>query len=326
MNPRLDPAERSALARLVPPPSERELSADRHRVLKEAFMHEITQSPAASPARPSPRPRRLLAWLAPPVAAAAVAAVLVATVALPWGDSERGNPANQPGEAAQVELLMEQVAGAAAAKPAVPVAAGQFVYTRSKVAWTSTRLARDGRPTVSRLDEVHDREAWRPQVGSDMLVRERGEMQRWRNSTPNSRYAGLPTDPEALLRHIYAEVKSEGPSRDVSAFEYIGRALQESLLPPLVTAALYRAAARIPGVVLVPKSVDAAGRTGVAVGRVDDRFGTRTEWIFDRTSLEYLGERSYLVRDTKIGKAGMLTGTTAVLSRGVVDKAGSRPN
>ncbi|MFF3866921.1 CU044_5270 family protein [Micromonospora sp. NPDC001898] len=336
MNPRLDPAERDALARLVPPPPERELSADRHRVLKEAFMHEINQSPAASPARPSPRPRRLLAWLAPPVAATALAAVLVATIGLPGGDPERGTPANQyvkvlQGEAAGVAPLMEQVALVAAAKPAAsPVADGKFVYVRSRVAWlVFPEDGNDGpkEAGVNRqvLDEVHDRELWLPQSSGDALARERGETFTVNNSTPNSRYANLPTNPDALLRHIYAEVEPQDLPRDVAAFDYIGEALRESLLPPQVNAAFYRAAAKIPGAVLVPESVDAAGRTGVAVGRTDE-FGTRTEWIFDRTSFEYLGERSYLVRDTETGKAGMLTATTAVLSRGVVDKAGNRPN
>ncbi|WP_433347362.1 CU044_5270 family protein [Micromonospora sp. CA-111912] len=334
MNPRLDPAERDALARLVPPPPERELSADRHRVLKEAFMHEINPSPAASPARPSPRPRRLLAWLAPPVAATALAAVLVATIGLPGGDPERGTPANQyvtvlQGEAAGVAPLMEQIALVAAAKPAAPVADGSFVYVRSRVAWLVFPEDGDDGPKeagVNRqvLDEVHDREMWLPRAGGDALIRERGETFKGQGAPPNNRYANLPTDPEALLRHVYAVVEPQDQPRDYAAFDFIGEALRESLLPPAVNAALYRAAAKIPGAVLVPESVDAAGRTGVAVGRTDE-FGTRTEWIFDRTSFEYLGERSYLVRDNQTGKAGMLTATTAVLNRAVVDKAGNRP-
>jgi hypothetical protein len=91
-----------------------------------------------------------------------------------------------------------------------------------------------------------------------------------------------------------------------------------------LVAALYRAAAKIPGVVLVADSVDAEGRHGVAVARTDEE-GERREWIFNPTTVEYLGERSYLVRDTDLGKAGMLTGTTAVLQRGVVHKTGELP-
>lgn len=100
----------------------------------------------------------------------------------------------------------------------------------------------------------------------------------------------------------------------------IGELLSESIIPPKVNATLYRAAAKIPGVV-VPDSVDAAGRHGVGVARVDAS-GERDEWIFDKKSLTYLGERDYLARDTTNGKAGMLVGTTAVLARGVADQTG----
>jgi len=44
-----------------------------------------------------------------------------------------------------------------------------------------------------------------------------------------------------------------------------------------------------------------------------------------RSSLEYLGERSHLVRDADSGKAGMLAATTAVTARVVVDKLRERP-
>ncbi|MGC4804391.1 CU044_5270 family protein [Micromonospora sp. DT233] len=334
MNPRLDPAERAALARSVPPPPGGEISVDRQRVLKEAFMNEITPSAAAAADRPAARFRRRLAWLAAPVTAAALAAALVATVGLPGSDPGAGGRVHQyvtvlAGDATGVAPLLERAALVAAAKPASPVAAGSFVYVRSKVAWLVFSDDRDGGPKEAGvdgqvLDEVHDREIWLPQDGGEGLVRERGETFGVVGGPTHSSYANLPTDPEALLRHVYAVVAPQDLPRDQAAFEYIGGALQESLLPPAVNAALYRAAARIPGAVLVPESVDAAGRTGVAVGHTDE-FGERTEWIFDRASFEYLGERSYLVRDNRTGKSGMLTATTAVLTRAVVDEAGRRP-
>jgi hypothetical protein len=74
----------------------------------------------------------------------------------------------------------------------------------------------------------------------------------------------------------------------------------------------------------VKDSTDAAGRHGVAVA-FTDKFGERREWIFDPETFDYLGERSYLVRDSEIGPKGMLTATTAVLQRGVVDKTGRLP-
>ncbi|MCX5233077.1 hypothetical protein [Streptomyces sp. NBC_00233] len=59
-------------------------------------------------------------------------------------------------------------------------------------------------------------------------------------------------------------------------------------------------------------------RHGTAVARVHD--GERTEWIFDRQSLEFLGERSVMVKDTPSAKAGQVTATTAVLARTIADR------
>ncbi|MEV4254164.1 hypothetical protein AB0J52_13485, partial [Spirillospora sp. NPDC049652] len=74
---------------------------------------------------------------------------------------------------------------------------------------------------------------------------------------------------------------------------------------------------------VVPDSVDAAGRHGVAVALV--AYGERNEWIFNKKTLTYLGERGYMVKDTKEAKKGMITATTAVLERGVVNEAGQLP-
>ncbi|WP_437114546.1 hypothetical protein [Streptomyces glaucescens] len=89
------------------------------------------------------------------------------------------------------------------------------------------------------------------------------------------------------------------------------------------TAALYRAAALIPGVDVVRHAVDAAGRDGVAVARTHD--GERTEWIFDRSTARLLGERTVLVDDNAWGEAGPVVASVAVIDSGIVDKAGQAP-
>jgi hypothetical protein len=73
---------------------------------------------------------------------------------------------------------------------------------------------------------------------------------------------------------------------------------------------------------VIPDTTDAAGRHGIAVARVD--LGERSEWIFDKRTLKYLGQRSYLVENSKEGPKGMLTATTAVLVRGISDTAGGK--
>ncbi|MFJ9653983.1 hypothetical protein [Streptomyces microflavus] len=91
-------------------------------------------------------------------------------------------------------------------------------------------------------------------------------------------------------------------------------------LPPDTTAALYRAAALIPGVDIVPDAVDAAGRHGVAVARTHD--GERIEWIFDESTVRLLDERTVLVEDNAWGKAGTVVTSVALIDSGIVDEAG----
>jgi hypothetical protein len=100
-------------------------------------------------------------------------------------------------------------------------------------------------------------------------------------------------------------------------------------------AALYRAATKIPGSVVVKDAVDAAGRHGVAVARVDEQAGIREELIFDEETMQLLGERSVVVRKTDGGEmngqkcesadVGAVLSSTAVLDRAIVDKVGQTP-
>ncbi|GAA3337071.1 hypothetical protein GCM10020358_12020 [Amorphoplanes nipponensis] len=328
-SPRLDAAERAELARLLPPPGNPVLSADRHDLLKDAFLHQITETRA-------PRSPRRFALLAVPVAAAVLVAAVVGAAVLGRTGNGGATSFTSPvvtvaaGDAAGVAPLMERVALVAGQESPMPVGADEYVYIRSKVAWLvfpgdSGSGPQEAGVDARVLDQVHDRELWVPaSQGSEGLIRERGETFGLTGAVPNSRYAGLPSDPDELLERVHADTKGRGGGPDAAAFDFLGEALRESLLPPPVAAAIYRAAAKIPGVVLVADSVDAEGRHGVAVARTD-QFGERQEWIFDARTLAYLGERSYLVRDTGDGKAGMLTATTAVLARGVVRAAGDLP-
>lgn len=98
-------------------------------------------------------------------------------------------------------------------------------------------------------------------------------------------------------------------------------------MPPNVSAALFRAAAKIPGVVVVPPTPSTAGgRHGVEVARYDAyNPGVRDELIFDRKTLELIGVRSVATKATDTIEAGQVLGTTAILQRAVVDTKGKRP-
>ncbi len=201
--------------------------------------------------------------------------------------------------------------------------ADQFVYVRSITAFTHPAVQQsfDGRRALGPLQQ---REVWLAQKrtaapvdqsqtgvivdGKQQTLLVTGYIRVGGKTSPiygtdvaptYAQLAALPTHPAGLLRKIHALTKGQA-NPNAAAFDYIGGLLRESLVPPEVSAALYRAAARIPGVILVADAVDAAGRHGFGVAYVT--LGERFEWIFDKQSLAYLGERDYLVQDTSGGK------------------------
>jgi hypothetical protein len=125
----------------------------------------------------------------------------------------------------------------------------------------------------------------------------------------------LPTDPHALLDRIYTEEGRAGRSADQEAFTTIGDLLGESIAPPDVSAALYRAAALIPGVTVIPDAQDALGNPGVAVSFTSN--GAQDEWIFNKDTLQLIGERGF--------DNGTLTGKSAIVARAFVDHNGELP-
>ncbi|MGW6919648.1 CU044_5270 family protein, partial [Kitasatospora sp. NPDC054939] len=246
--------------------------------------------------------------------------------------------------------LLDQAADAAGRKAPLEAKGEQFVYVKSLVAFSGVNLATGGVTTA----KVHPRELWLSVDGSrwGVLLEPEGGPAKGsgkkggRPGEPAPRQDGgqwiepigdgaeypgyygyaakLPTDPAALLQKIKKDREGQGQNPDQEAFVTIGDILREQIVPPAVGAALYRAAALIPGVELVQEAVDASGRRGIAVARTEPN-GQRTEWIFDGSSYDYLGERIVLTKDGDLGKAGDVVGQTAVLARAVTDRAGDRP-
>ncbi|MFI1050184.1 hypothetical protein ACH4U3_31195 [Streptomyces griseoruber] len=106
--------------------------------------------------------------------------------------------------------------------------------------------------------------------------------------------------------------------------------LGESHPPAALYSALFKAAAKIPGVVVVEDALDAVGRRGVAVARLDETSGQREEWIFDRRTHVFLGERTVQVKkgegDDGLLTPGTLIYTSAILKRAVVDAMKQPPS
>ncbi|OQD53905.1 hypothetical protein BM536_027190 [Streptomyces phaeoluteigriseus] len=340
----------------------RDLPPGRHQFHKERLMAQIhqeqrTTAPVPAPA-PAPAPAR--AWwlrlprpaVTLPVTAAVVAASVVAAVVTSGGDRDRGVATGPvlttPIGAAStkgVPQLLDRISLAAADASHPEVGPGQFVYVESRTAGTFLKTV-DDRTTLAG-HALHRRQVWRsadgtegwlidPAVNDDAegetlsLPDERGDTPEAYLNGPSYDYLSrLTTDPDALLAKIYKETEGHGNSPDQEAFTTIGDLLGESYPPAELYSALFRTAARIPGVVVVQDAVDAVGRSGVAVARLDETSGQREEWIFDRKTYVFLGERTVQVEkrsgEEALIKPGTVTFTSAVIERAVVDAIKQTP-
>ncbi|MDJ0383510.1 CU044_5270 family protein [Streptomyces sp. G-G2] len=326
---RCGPVEPMDSIRRMPGISDTDLPFHGHDRIKEHLMRETVNNLQGAPAR-SRRPMALFLAVGAATCAVALATTLGAS-------GSGGGPVGARTEPAAVQLL-DRVALAAQAAPAPTVRDGQFLYTKTAGHSTSLSETANGGMEAARTDESAERWVSIDGSGGTVTRAVRGTTTDPAGGKGNGSINGptyrflesLPTDPDRLLEKIYADARlnhgegsgsTTGP--DQQAFVAIGDLLRTVEPPPGVSAALYRAAARIPGVVLVPEVTDAVGRAGVAVARI--HHGERTEWIFDTNSMRLLGERTVLLKDSAWGKAGTPVTSTAIVARGVVDEAGQVP-
>ncbi|WP_046778601.1 CU044_5270 family protein [Streptomyces yangpuensis] len=341
---------------------ERELPAGRHQFHKERLMAQIhedlraadaadagTVTPARRTGARNPFLRR--AFLVPAAAfalAGALAAGFLTYVDQGAADGPGSTIATGPAMTTRIgtaeakgtaELLDRISLAAASVGPGVKVRPDQFIYIGSKTANTYVKIVGNKSSLVSQ--ELHMRHTWNSPDGLRGWLIEPGatgpggltldrpkvngkDMPPSLNGPSHDYLAGLPTDPDVLLKKIYEETRGMGRNPDQQAFTTIGDLLRETYPPAELAAALYKTAAKIPGVVTVDDAVDAAGRHGLAVARLDEENGQREEWIFDRQTLEFLGERVVQVRgdagEDGLIKEGTVVSTSAVMTRGVVDR------
>jgi hypothetical protein len=341
----------SDLARLTPAPDARDLPVGRQQILKEHLMTEFRQATAPAPPsrRRSRRGYRPVLAIAMGAGVLAAAGVVAAVVLVP-GPRAGGGQAGGGGYSSPGITLLAQVADAAEQQPAPqPVRDSEFMYIRSEVAFSADVIS--GGHETSTMQKPHERQVWLPvaNICATGLLIENG------SSTPlgpapvsSASGAGssssaplanqpqssgcgkgavgdptyrllqsLPTDPHALLSLIYAQTKGEGPSPNAEAFTTIGDLMRETIVPPKTAAALYRAAALIPGVTLVGHAKDGMGRVGVAVAWTVGQ--DRDEWIFNPKTGQFLGEYDY---NTVTGE---VTGESTVLQRAFTARAGQLP-
>ena len=241
--------------------------------------------------------------------------------------------------------MLDKIATVAASQPRVNVRDDQYMYIASKERSTATWVTSGGQRTVA--EPLHTREIWlsvsnicKPGLLKDPSPGPATKLNVTGISCPNHGGWGyptyrflqsLPTSPRTLLNMIYAATKGRGQSPDREAFTTIGVMLREAIAPPDISAALYRAAALIPGVRVIPHATDILGQPGIGVQFA--RTVTQSPapgvpyrqtfnpngptWIFNPTTLQWIGETDGTVHGKMMG--------SVVLSRAIVDRLGQQP-
>ncbi|MFI0778714.1 CU044_5270 family protein [Streptomyces sp. NPDC021212] len=334
MRPEREDAAYEEIARLLPPvPAERDVPSAPYLHHKDRLMQLIDDNADAADQKTTPAPKTRQRLLRPavlmPAAGLALAGALAVT--LTGGGGASGDTTARPHETATV--LLDRLAGTAAKSDVQPVRQDQFAYVKSVGA--GAEMKENG---ASKLDPRGESESWRSQQVK--RIHKTGEY--YENGVYSNMYelggspagigrptyqwlASLPTDPDDLLKELYRMTEAEdGQEKAQAVFEQIGRLLGD-VMPPENAAALYKAVAKIPGVTRQEDAVDAAGRHGFGIARVDKRTWIANEWIFDRDSLAYLGRREYRTKDFGAGKKGDVLSEYALLDHGIVDHYRERP-
>lgn len=280
------------------------------------------------------------------------AAVAIATAAVVGTSTSPPAPHTaqpaQPAAPATAAQLLAKIATAAARQPNPVVRDSDFMYIRSMDAYTDNTIV-DGHET-SVMEKLHERQIWLPVANicatglliengqrtliSPFPVTEDGKIDRHPpKGTPQLNFTcpseghlgdasyrllqSIPTQPGALLAYLTAGKKwtNDDPPTE------IGDMISETIMPPALAAALYRLAATLPGATLVPHATNAVGRAGIGIMWTSKTAKQvyKNEWIFDKTTLRFIGERTY---DPATGK---LTGESAVIQQAFTAKAGQFP-
>ena len=261
--------EMDLLTRLRDEVPYRAVSPQAEDLFRAAIEAERTRVPAhrIRPSRPKRPGWRVLrpAWRLT-VAIGLAAALAVGLVVANLRPAGGGGPAADATLA--VKLLADRAATAALAGPTVRP--GQWVYrkiivgpsTTIRERWATaddlTQAAyiqgtlltcpRHGHCHPAEIGGVSDGLAW-PVTGGISYAT----------------LGSLPADPRALVSRL-ADIRVGCPSGDgpCHAFLLIGQLFVAYLMPPALTAELYRALGDIPGVTVVKNAVDVAGQRGVA--------------------------------------------------------------
>nr|WP_181726541.1 CU044_5270 family protein [Micromonospora provocatoris] len=241
-----------------------------------------------------------------------------------------------PAASAQAAEVLHHAAESARANGGLVPRADQFLFTETK---TFVPVVGQAQPSgeISRswmsIDGTHDGLLWfsaPKEGGRQQLVipgcRD-GRTAQWtsdgglrtdetRPCTPSPAYLqDLPSNADDMLTHLKKMSHSTSPTPD-ELFSNVGDLIRSGYLSPQARAALYEAAAKIPGVAATASLIDAVGRTGVAVSLSGPL--ARYDLLFEPKTYEFLG---WQVQPTPAAPAGQLRGEV-VLTVAVVDRPG----
>jgi hypothetical protein len=324
---------------------------------RAALLAEIERAAVSPGRRPttrlSPRRRRRrLPGLGLAGALAAVAAGIVLAVSL------RGGAANPPSAAALVLQRAARMAEAAGGPR--QLRPGEYWYVKSIWTTPGVQLAEPtGRAsdTIVNAESTYERQAW---IGLDRPGRVEShvvgpirflsaaarrqwiragrppELPGYNGSLPPNAFIEpyqkllrLPTNVDALWRLLYREAgqQSSAAWKRHEMFTEIGDLLREDPIPANVRAALYRVAARIPGIEVLGLARDGVGRPALAIALNDTLDGMRSELLFDPKTSRLLGERSVVVKPPPAYhvKPGTVHAGATYITSGIVERIGQVP-
>lgn len=332
---REQPLDHHELAELLPAPGRPVLAQDRHRVLREHLMQHITRehesiheqsATTTTTSRPSPVRRRLVLVAAPLALAAVVGLGVVAVDSAQDGKHGTAAAGVTAADQRKATQLLDRIALAAADRPVVTARDDQYIYTKSQgsaaelgVDFSSAEeLAQHkGTFTPKAYNGAVQQEQWNSVDGKhDGLRKGVAVADPSQKMTMDMKGTGyltfrqlqaLPTDPDALLKKFSVDAGNVTAARRTEVVvENLGAIIDEATLLPDLSAAIYRATAKLPGVSVVDHVKDASGREGVGLTFKGAPKGYA--WVFDASSLVYLG-----------------TTDAALLGVGVTDKTGEAP-
>lgn len=213
--------------------------------------------------------------------------------------------------AANAQALLGRAAEAAGNRAFTAPRPDQWVYIETRVQGVGNAAPGEVQTPRTPLETRVDR-SWTRADGKEVALFEDGKLVR--SSTgggmPPVDYATvatLPTDPDALLAWMYAnmgDLHDSAEGRHNSAYRLLGSLLAQNLVPPVQEAAVYRAMAKIPGVTVNPDAVDVDGRPAVAVARIEGGWVSH-ELLLDRSTYTYLGERAIASADYTAPEPGV---------------------